>query len=35
MDADAISAVGIDPGVRPETLTPAQFAALAGRVAAQ
>ncbi len=32
LDADAIAAAGVDPGVRPETLTPAQFAALAARV---
>jgi len=33
MDVEAITAAGIDPGVRPETLSPAQFAALAARVA--
>ena len=32
MDAETIAAAGIDPGARPETLSPAQFAALAGRV---
>jgi 16S rRNA (adenine1518-N6/adenine1519-N6)-dimethyltransferase len=32
MDVEAITAAGIDPGVRPETLSPAQFAALAARV---
>ena len=32
MDAAAITAAGIDPGVRPETLSPAQFAALAAHV---
>jgi 16S rRNA (adenine1518-N6/adenine1519-N6)-dimethyltransferase len=32
MDADAIVAAGIDPGLRPETLTPAQFALLAAQV---
>jgi 16S rRNA (adenine1518-N6/adenine1519-N6)-dimethyltransferase len=32
MDAAEIVAAGIDPSVRPETLTPAQFAALAARV---
>jgi 16S rRNA (adenine1518-N6/adenine1519-N6)-dimethyltransferase len=32
LDAAAIEAAGIDPGLRPETLTPAQFAALAARV---
>jgi 16S rRNA (adenine1518-N6/adenine1519-N6)-dimethyltransferase len=31
LDADAIRSVGIDPGARPETLEPAQFAALAAR----
>ncbi len=33
LDTEAIVAAGIDPGVRPETLSPAQFAALAARVA--
>ncbi|HKU89154.1 MAG TPA: 16S rRNA (adenine(1518)-N(6)/adenine(1519)-N(6))-dimethyltransferase RsmA [Steroidobacteraceae bacterium] len=33
MDISAITAAGIDPGVRPETLSPAQFAALAAHVA--
>ncbi len=32
LDAAAIAAAGIDPGARPETLFPAQFAALASRV---
>jgi len=32
MDAETIVAAGIDPGARPETLAPAQFAALAARV---
>ena len=32
LDADAISGCGIDPGARPETLGPAQFAALARAV---
>jgi 16S rRNA (adenine1518-N6/adenine1519-N6)-dimethyltransferase len=32
LDADAIAAAGIDPGLRPEVLSPAQFAALAARV---
>jgi 16S rRNA (adenine1518-N6/adenine1519-N6)-dimethyltransferase len=32
LDASAIEAAGIDPGLRPETLSPAQFAALAARV---
>jgi 16S rRNA (adenine1518-N6/adenine1519-N6)-dimethyltransferase len=32
MDIGAITAAGIDPGVRPETLSPAQFAALAAQV---
>jgi 16S rRNA (adenine1518-N6/adenine1519-N6)-dimethyltransferase len=32
LDTEAIVAAGIDPGLRPETLTPAQFAALAARV---
>jgi len=32
MDAETIAAAGIDPGARPETLSPAQFAALAERV---
>jgi 16S rRNA (adenine1518-N6/adenine1519-N6)-dimethyltransferase len=35
MDADAIAAAGVDPGARPETLSPAQFAALAARVPEQ
>jgi 16S rRNA (adenine1518-N6/adenine1519-N6)-dimethyltransferase len=35
LDADAIVAAGIDPGARPETLSPAQFAALAARVPEQ
>jgi len=35
MDAETIAAAGIDPGARPETLSPAQFAALAGRVVDQ
>jgi 16S rRNA (adenine1518-N6/adenine1519-N6)-dimethyltransferase len=29
LDAAAIERCGVDPGARPETLTPAQFAALA------
>ncbi len=29
LDAAAISAAGVDPGARPETLAPAAFAALA------
>lgn len=33
LDAAAIAAAGVDPGARPETLSPAQFAALAARVA--
>ena len=33
MDVGQITAAGIDPGVRPETLSPAQFAALAAQVA--
>jgi 16S rRNA (adenine1518-N6/adenine1519-N6)-dimethyltransferase len=33
LDATAIAAAGVDPGARPETLSPAQFAALAARVA--
>jgi 16S rRNA (adenine1518-N6/adenine1519-N6)-dimethyltransferase len=33
LDAAAIVAAGVDPGARPETLSPAQFAALADRVA--
>ena len=33
LDVSAITAAGIDPGVRPETLSPAQFAALAALVA--
>ena len=32
VDVEAIAAAGIDPGVRPETLSPAQFAALAAHV---
>jgi 16S rRNA (adenine1518-N6/adenine1519-N6)-dimethyltransferase len=32
LDADAIRAAGVDPAVRPETLTPEQFAALAGHM---
>jgi 16S rRNA (adenine1518-N6/adenine1519-N6)-dimethyltransferase len=32
MDAESIVAAGIDPGLRPETLAPAQFAALAAHV---
>jgi len=32
LDIDAIVAAGIDPSLRPEVLTPAQFAALAARV---
>ena len=32
LDLEAIVAAGIDPGVRPETLAPAQFAALAAHV---
>lgn len=35
MDAEAIAAAGVDPGLRPETLSPAQFAALAARVPAE
>jgi 16S rRNA (adenine1518-N6/adenine1519-N6)-dimethyltransferase len=35
LDADIIVAAGIDPGLRPETLSPAQFAALAARVPEQ
>jgi 16S rRNA (adenine1518-N6/adenine1519-N6)-dimethyltransferase len=31
LDATAIAQAGVDPGARPETLTPAQFAALAAR----
>ena len=34
MDAAAITAAGVDPGARPETLAPAQFAALAAQVGA-
>jgi 16S rRNA (adenine1518-N6/adenine1519-N6)-dimethyltransferase len=33
LDVEAITAAGVDPGARPETLSPAQFAALAARVA--
>ena len=32
VDADAIVAAGIDPGLRPEMLTPAEFARIAARV---
>jgi 16S rRNA (adenine1518-N6/adenine1519-N6)-dimethyltransferase len=32
LDVEAIVAAGIDPSLRPETLSPAQFAALAARV---
>ena len=32
LDADTISTCGVDPGVRPETLTPAQFGRLAAAV---
>jgi len=32
MDAQTIHSAGIDPGLRPEVLTPAQFALLAARV---
>jgi 16S rRNA (adenine1518-N6/adenine1519-N6)-dimethyltransferase len=32
LSAEAITAAGIDPGARPETLHPAQFAALADRI---
>ena len=32
LDAEAISACGIDPGARPETLSPAEFGALAAAV---
>jgi 16S rRNA (adenine1518-N6/adenine1519-N6)-dimethyltransferase len=32
MDAEDIVAAGVDPGLRPETLTPAEFARLAARV---
>ena len=32
LDAEAIAACGIDPGARPETLTPAQFGALASAI---
>jgi 16S rRNA (adenine1518-N6/adenine1519-N6)-dimethyltransferase len=35
LDADQIVAAGIDPGLRPEVLSPAQFAALAARVPEQ
>jgi 16S rRNA (adenine1518-N6/adenine1519-N6)-dimethyltransferase len=34
MDAAAITAAGVDPGARPETLAPAEFAALAAQVRA-
>jgi hypothetical protein len=34
MDAAAITAAGVDPGARPETLSPAQFAALAAQAGA-
>lgn len=32
LDADEIAAAGVDPGTRAERVTPAQFAALAGRL---
>lgn len=32
LDADAIAAAGVEPGARAETVTPAQFAALAAKV---
>jgi 16S rRNA (adenine1518-N6/adenine1519-N6)-dimethyltransferase len=32
LDADGIAAAGVDPGARPETLAPAEFAALAARL---
>ena len=32
LDIEGIKAAGVDPGVRPETLSPAQFAALAAQV---
>jgi 16S rRNA (adenine1518-N6/adenine1519-N6)-dimethyltransferase len=35
VDVSAIEAAGIDPGRRPETLSPAEFAAIAARVPAQ
>jgi hypothetical protein len=35
MDLEDIVAAGIDPGVRPEVLSPADFARLAGRVKEQ
>ena len=35
LSADDIVAAGVDPGARPETLSPAQFAALAARVPEQ
>jgi len=35
LDAEAIEAAGVDPGLRPETLTLEQFAALAERAASQ
>ena len=35
LETDDIVAAGIDPGLRPETLSPAQFAALAARVPEQ
>ncbi|HUQ12286.1 MAG TPA: 16S rRNA (adenine(1518)-N(6)/adenine(1519)-N(6))-dimethyltransferase RsmA [Steroidobacteraceae bacterium] len=35
LDLEDIAAAGIDPGVRPETLTPADFARLAARVKEQ
>jgi 16S rRNA (adenine1518-N6/adenine1519-N6)-dimethyltransferase len=35
LDVDDIVAAGIDPGLRPETLSPAQFATLAARVPEQ
>jgi hypothetical protein len=34
MDAAAIAAAGVDPGARPETLAPVEFAALAAQVRA-
>jgi len=35
LDAEAIEAAGVDPGLRPETLTLEQFAALAGQAVGQ
>ena len=35
MDAGTIMAAGVDPGVRPETLSPAQFASLAAQLPEQ